>query len=159
MYPQMCSHYAHVCAFLNIAFYPRINSLTSNEHSIQNLSTLNKGLLIFRNHLPTTDFNLFSKTLTSNLYKLPTKLIDLKSLKSSAPHFFRIKTRKVEFSLLWNVPCRKNSSKEAIISSLEKSQQRCQKSMVKPSRLGALSPERFLGLQKLPPPRKTPLDF
>ena len=91
----------------------------------------------------TTDFNLFVKTLAKSLYSPPTKLIGLKSFNSSTPPFFGIRTRKVEFKLLWNVPRRKKSLKRAIISALVKSKQKCQNAMVKPSGLGALSPERL----------------
>ena len=64
---------------------------------------------------PTTLFNLLAKTLANHLYRPPTKLIGLKSLKSSAPPFFGIKTIKVALRLLTN------RDTQRIISTIRKS--------------------------------------
>ena len=45
-----------------------------------------------------------ANTFANSLYNPPTKLIGLKSLRSSAPGFFGIRTRNVEFRLLTNLP-------------------------------------------------------
>ena len=42
--------------------------------------------------LPTTLFSLFARTLARSLYKPPTKLVGLKSLRSSVPPFFGTRT-------------------------------------------------------------------
>ena len=105
-------------------------------------------------NFPTTLLSLFARTLANNLYKLPTKLISLKSFKSSAPPFFGIKTKKVAFKLLSNCPRSKNSLKKPNTSPLTKSQQRCQKPMVNPSDLKLYPHSKLIELKRLPPQRK-----
>ena len=73
------------------------------------------------------------------LYKPPTRLIGLKSLKSSTICFLGIKTKKVAFKFLTNLLCSWNSSKKLRTSFFTKSQLKDQKAKGKPSGPEALS--------------------
>ena len=89
-----------------------------------------------------TFFSLFASTFARSLYKLPTKLIGLKSLRFSTPSFFGIRARKVEFRLLTNFPRRWKSLNSSIMSFFTISQLKIQNSVEKPFSPGALSPFR-----------------
>ena len=57
--------------------------------------------------LPTANSSLLAKTFARTLYELPTKLIGLKSLRSSVPPFFGINTKKGALRLFSNLPYHK----------------------------------------------------
>ena len=88
----------------------------------------------------TTFFSLLANTFSSSLYKPPTKLINLKSLKLSTPHFFGTKTKNIEFKLLTNLPHSWKSLKKSIISTFTKFQQNYQNAIKKSFGSSALSP-------------------
>ena len=147
-----------------ITFQHRVDVLVSNQHCIQYLSTLHKSILGLGNHFIHHLCLVYWLTLRPTTYKYnsPTKLISLKSLRSSAPPFFGIKTKKVTFKLFTNLPylwnslknkknqkAKKKKKKKLIISSFTKSQLNYHNAIEKPSKLGVLSPLRSERAKKM----------
>ena len=94
--------------FLNVQFAVNHSSTTfqnwvycfiSNQHCIPNLPPLHKFWDV-EITLVNKPFSLLASTLVNHLYNPPTKLINLKSFKSSTPRFLGINTRKLHSDFL-----------------------------------------------------------